>query len=88
MTTNRKDLVTRLARIEGQVAALKRTLESGSDADCTKTLIQVKAAAQGLKRFAEAFAREYAQRCVAERRGSKNLSVEVDTIISTAFSLS
>ena len=82
------DLITRLSRIEGQVAALKRSLANDADVDCAQTLFQVKAATNGLKRFAEAFARAHAQRCVAHQTGRTRLAQELDTIINSAFTLS
>lgn len=88
MTTTHHDLITRLARIEGQVAALKRTLESDVDTDCAKTLIQVKAATNGLKRFAEAFSQEHARRCVGKKMNRKQFADEIDSIITSAFTLS
>lgn len=83
-----QDLVTRLSRIEGQIAALKRSLAGEARIDCAQTLIQTKAAINGLKRFAEAFARTHAQRCVSEKTGRAQLAGELDTIISSAFTLS
>lgn len=83
----KKELSARLARIEGQVAALRRSLESDS-VDCSKTLTQAKAASQALKRFTEEFAREYARNCIAANRGAKGFAKELDEIISAAYSLS
>lgn len=84
------DLIVRLNRIEGQVQALKAALlERGTtDADCTQTLYQVKAAANALKRFGEAFTREYARHCLAENMGRARLAHHIDGIISSAFALS
>jgi len=82
------DLVQRLNRIEGQIGALKRSLEKTDTNDCTQTLFQLKAATNGLKRFGEAFAREYAKRCMKEGKSATQLSKDIDQIISTAFTLS
>lgn len=86
--TTTQDLVLRLNRIEGQIGALKRSLEKTDTSDCTQTLFQLKAATNGLKRFGEAFAREYASRCVKEGKSSAQLSKDLDQIITTAFTLS
>ncbi len=88
MTTSKTDLINRLSRIEGQVGALKRALETNENADCARILIQVKAASAGLKRFAEAFSRAYAKRCVVEQKDSARFATELDTIISSVYSLS
>ena len=88
MHTN--DLIARLSRVEGQIQALKRSLASGAaEADCTKTLYQVKAANNALKRFGEAFTRAYATQCLAtEGANNKRLARRIDDIVSSAFSLS
>ena len=82
------ELIARLSRIEGQVAALKRSLKADTAVDCAETLYQVKAAANGLKHFGEAFAREYAKRCVSKKMSREHLSGELDRIINSAFTLS
>lgn len=87
MDTTSRDLIVRLNRIEGQIVALKRSVEKEDMEDCQQTLFQLKAATNGLKRFGEAFAREYAHRCVTGAKKG-DLAKEVDRIISTAFSLS
>lgn len=86
-STTTRELVQRLNRVEGQVAALKRSLEEGSVEECTQTLYQLKAATNGLKRFGEAFAREYALKCVREGKSQAQLIKNIDQIISTAFTL-
>ena len=88
MHTERKELAARLARVEGQVAALKRSLESSADLDCTKTLTQLKAASSGLKRFGEAFARAHAKDCLLGEKSPARVSRDLDTIITSAFNLS
>lgn len=88
MKTPSHDLITRLNRIEGQISAIKRSLENGTADDCEKVLYQLKAATNGLKRFGEAFSHEYAKRCVDEKMGHKQFAKEIDRIISTAFTLS
>ncbi len=87
MKTSQQELVIRLNRIEGQVAALKRTLEEDAGEDCEKILFQLKAATNGLKRFGEAFAHEYTQKCIRESRSAANLQKNMNQIISTAFTL-
>lgn len=87
-TTAPRDLVLRLNRIEGQIGALKRSLEKTEVDDCAQTLFQLKAATNGLKRFGEAFAREYAKQCVKEKKSTAQLTKDIDRIISTAFTLS
>ncbi len=87
MSTTHHNLVIRLNRIEGQIAALKRSL-STEDIDCAGTLTQVKAATNGLKSFAEALAHDSAKRCLSEKKGPARLAKELDIIINSAFHLS
>ena len=88
MPTTPHNLIVRLSRIEGQVAALKRSLETDAAIDCAQTLFQVKAATNGLKRFAEEFSRERARQCIREKTSRNGLARDLDTIINSAFSLS
>lgn len=88
MHTSNKELINRLSRIEGQVSALKRSLAPNAPADCARTIIQVKTATNGLKRFAEAFSRSYAKQCITEKKSRTRFADELDTIISSAFTLS
>lgn len=87
MTTH-KELITRLSRIEGQVAALKRRLEAHPDADCTQTLLQTKATTNALKRFAQSYALLHSQECIRGQLGQERLTQELNNIINTAFTLS
>ncbi len=88
MIESNKALIYRLARIEGQVRALKTALSGNAEVDCIQTLLQVKAATNGLKRFAKALARERLGRCVTDTRKTARLAQELDEILSTAFTLS
>ncbi len=89
MTLHSHDaLIHRLSRIEGQVRALKMLLTNETEVDCAQTLFQVKAATNGLKRFAEALAGDYVDRCVAKKKPSAQLSRELEEIINTVFTLS
>ncbi|MBP7741399.1 MAG: metal-sensitive transcriptional regulator [Candidatus Pacebacteria bacterium] len=87
MTTH-QDLITRLSRIEGQVAGLKRRLEENPSADCAQTLLQTKAATNALKRFAQSYALLHSQECIKGEMGRERLTRELNSIINTAFTLS
>ncbi len=81
------DVIARLSRVEGQIAALKRSLETDTEVDCAKTLYQVKAAVNGLRSFGEAVSHEHAKDCL-EKMDKEHLANELDTIINSAFILS
>lgn len=61
--TERKDLVNRLRRIEGQVRGLESMLEK--DAYCTDILTQVAAVNAALNSFSKELLSEHVRTCVA-----------------------
>ena len=88
MTISQKTLTHRLARIEGQLRALRHSIETTEDIDCGNVLIQIKTATNGLRSFAETFARTYAKHCLLEKKNRPHVENEIDSIISSAFNLS
>lgn len=60
---NIKALIDRLSRAEGQVRALRHTLESGDVCDCKAFISQVKAARSALKRTSEQFVLHHINAC-------------------------
>lgn len=71
--TERKDLMNRLKRIEGQVRGVEGMLES--DAYCTDILIQVSAISSALKSFNKVLLTNHMKTCVAEgiRKGDDSV---------------
>ena len=71
--TERKDLMNRLKRIEGQVRGVEGMLES--DAYCTDILIQVSAISSALKSFNKVLLANHMKTCVAEgiRKGDDSV---------------
>lgn len=63
-TADRKRLVQRLKRIEGQVSAIRRMVEE--DTHCTDVLVQIAAARGGLGRVGQLMLRDHINHCVAE----------------------
>ncbi|MCC6275920.1 MAG: metal-sensitive transcriptional regulator [Leptospiraceae bacterium] len=80
-----KALVNRLSRIEGQIAAIKRSLYSG-DADCEKTLQLLKAANQAIKKFGEAYISLHLEKCTRAGMTKKDIEKDLKKAISAAFS--
>ena len=60
---NKKVLLDRLSRAEGQIRALRSALEEGKIVDCKSFITQVKAARSALKRTGELFVLEHIQDC-------------------------
>lgn len=79
-------LIHRLNRIQGQIEALKRSIEK-EEQNCLENIQQVKAVHAAIKRFGEAYVRSYAQLC-GEREGtSKRFNEQIDTLITSAFTI-
>ena len=71
--TERKDLMNRLKRIEGQVRGVEGMLEN--DVYCTDILIQVSAISSALKSFNKVLLANHMKTCVAEgiRKGDDSV---------------
>lgn len=79
--TEKKLLINRLSRIEGQIRGLRAMVEK--DAYCPDILTQASAASAALNGFAKALLSEHIRTCVAEdvRRGSdETLDELLDTL--------
>lgn len=76
----KKDLMNRLKRIEGQVRGVEGMLESG--AYCTDILIQVSAINSALNSFNKVLMAQHIKTCVAENLRKGNDEV-VDELVAT-----
>ena len=76
----KKDLMNRLKRIEGQVRGVEGMLES--DAYCTDILIQVSAISSALNSFNKVLLGNHVKTCVAENIRSGNDEV-IDELVTT-----
>ena len=76
----KKDLMNRLKRIEGQVRGVENMLESGSY--CTDILIQVSAISSALNSFNKVLLKNHVKTCVAENIRSGNDEV-IDELVTT-----
>jgi DNA-binding FrmR family transcriptional regulator len=82
---SRRDLINRLSRIEGQIAALKGRIAEGREGACTENLGQIKAVHSALKRFAESYVEAYALGCAHKEKVSPQFQEDIRTIIASAF---
>ena len=78
--TEKKDLMNRLKRIEGQVRGVEGMLESG--AYCTDILMQVSAITSALNSFNKVLLGNHLKTCVAENIRSGNDEV-IDELVCT-----
>ncbi len=72
----RRRLLARLKRAEGQVAAIRRMIEN--EAHCVSTLTQIAAARGALGKVGEAVLQQHVETCVAEafRTGDADVRAE------------
>ena len=78
--TEKKDLMNRLKRIEGQVRGVEGMLENG--AYCTDILMQVSAITSALNSFNKVLLGNHVKTCVAENIRSGNDEV-IDELVTT-----
>lgn len=79
-------LIHRINRIQGQLEAIKKSVEQDSK-DCEKTLLLLKASSQALKKFGEAYVNEHMESCFADKKQAGTLDLEIKKAIKAAFSL-
>lgn len=79
--TERKNLINRLKRIEGQVRGIRGMVEN--DVYCTDILIQVAAANAALNSFSKVLLSEHIRNCVANdiRRGNDETIDELVSVL-------
>ncbi len=66
----KREVLTRLAKIEGQVKGISRMIEN--DRYCVDTLYQISAAQGALERVAKETMRQHLEGCVVDAFKSKN----------------
>ena len=83
---DKKDLVSRLNRVGGQIEAIKRSLDSEQPADCKATLQLLKASINALKKFGESYVTLNMNECLDDI-SKDELKEQLKEIISLGFSL-
>ena len=78
--SEKKDLMNRLKRIEGQVRGVEGMLESG--VYCTDILVQVSAISSALNSFNKVLLKNHVKTCVAENIRAGNDEV-IDELVTT-----
>ncbi len=82
----KKELIHRLNRIQGQIEAVRRMLES-EETDCKKTIELVKASSNALKKFAQAYMESHIEDCLAENRKVKDIKKDLKEVVAASFTL-
>lgn len=87
MDSEKKKIIARLKRIEGQVRGLERLIENG--ASCVDVLTQVSAATSAMKKTGAAIISAHMETCMKESGGSKAKDrLEFKTALSRFIDLS
>ena len=76
ISPDKKALIDRLSRAEGQVRALRHTLESDEACDCKAFISQVKAARSALKRTSEQFVLHHINQCQSLPQAEREAQIE------------
>ena len=82
-----KELTHRLNRAFGQIESIKRSLLVDGNDDCIKTLQQLKAIINALKKFGEAYMSEHLEDCIKEGVSSEEMKKNMKKVISGTFFL-
>lgn len=82
---NKKDLIIRLRKIQGQVKGIEKMIES--DACCKDVVVQVAAVRAAVNKIGALMLKEYAKNCVSYDNiclvGDDSRDEKVDDLIST-----
>lgn len=86
LSDERRALINRLSRIQGQIEALKRSIEE-DDGKCLTNMRQVKAIRSGVKSFAEEYVQRFALSCAETESVSPRLRRTMEEVVASAFSI-
>ncbi|MEG2337891.1 MAG: metal-sensitive transcriptional regulator [Clostridium sp.] len=81
MEKAKKDIITRLRRIEGQVKGIQKMIENGSD--CTDVLVQIAAIRAAINKVGGVVLENYSTSCVTKVANSEDSQEEIKKLIDT-----
>lgn len=84
---NDKALLHRLNRAQGQIEAIKRSLNDDGEKNCLETLRLIKASQNALKKFAEIYITDHLEDCLEKEVSQDEIHKGLQLVISSAFSL-
>lgn len=83
-----KNLANRLSRIIGQIESIKQSLHANEEIDCVKTIYQLKASINGLKKFGESYINSHMKDCLENKSLTKEeIEKKLTDVIAGSFSL-
>lgn len=84
---NSKELVYRLNRIQGQIEALKKNIQT-KESNCVQNLRLLKATTNALKKFGQAYVEYHLDNCLlSETVDPKTLDKELKSVMNSVFSM-
>ena len=81
MNETRKDLITRLRKIEGQVKGIQRMIEK--EEDCTNILVQIAAVRSAVNKVGGLVLENYSKNCVVKITENSDPEAEIKRLIET-----
>ena len=81
MNETRKDLITRLRKIEGQVKGIQRMIEK--EEDCTNILVQIAAVRSAVNKVGGLVLENYSKNCVVKITENSDPEAEMKRLIET-----
>lgn len=81
MKCSKKDMITRLRRIEGQVKGIQRMIEN--DEDCTDILVQIAAIRAAINKVGGVVLENYSKTCIRKVHENKDSEEEMEKLINT-----
>lgn len=81
MNETRKDLITRLRKIEGQVKGIQRMIEK--EEDCTNILVQIAAVRSAVNKVGGLVLESYSKSCVVKITENSDPEAEIKRLIET-----
>lgn len=77
----RKNILNRLRRIEGQIKGVERMIEN--DACCRDILVQVAAVRSGMNKVGSLILKNYAQNCMDCDEANPSFESKIEELVST-----
>ncbi|KMT21280.1 metal-sensitive transcriptional regulator [Clostridium cylindrosporum] len=81
MKCSKKNIITRLRRIEGQVKGIQRMIEN--DEDCTEVLVQIAAVRAAINKVGGVVLENYSKNCILKVAENKDAEDEMNKLIDT-----
>ena len=82
----KKELVNRLSRIQGQIEGIKKMIDE-DEQDCLKVMRLLKASTNALKKFGQEYVSEHFAHCVQDNMNQDEMNTKMKDVIISAFSL-